>query len=493
MQKKYVLQTLAVCLFMPQLSAMDHHADRPTNRPNIVLYVADDLGWQSVNATGADPKFVQTPHINELAAEGINFSNARATASVCSPTRYAMLTGEYSWRTPLKKGVVGPASPLMIALETETLGSYLQQRGYRTAAVGKWHLGYLAETYESQDLLGSIDPGANDVGFDYHFGVPNNFDDLKKVYIENDRIWGLRSHKIEPYGMSFYRKPYVGFDAPQRVSNEVMEFTTQKAIDWINEPNASEPFFMYFSAVAVHHPIIPSERFKGSSGAGLYGDFIHDIDYSLGQIVAELKEKGIFDNTIFIFTSDNGGDLPGKSTTPERIAYEKGFHFNGPVKGDKHQIYDGGLRVPFIVRWPAKISAGSKSDALISTVDIFATVAELLDGTTPDPAVAAPDSFSFAHLLSQPRAESHRPFLVHRDARGRQALLKGQWKLVDNVFPENDGKESNVRGAKELYDLSKDFKEAHNVYKLNPEVAKELEDLLDTIRNTPASRTKSYN
>lgn len=473
---------ISLCVTMPGMGSL--YAD---DAPNILIYLADDLGFASVNAYGAPEKFVKTPNINRLAEDGVRFTNAHTTASVCTPTRYSMLTGRYTWRTRLKKGVVNNNDPLLISTGRVTLGKWLQQRGYRTAHVGKWHLGYTEKKFKN--LLGTIRPGPLDVGFDYHWGVPNNFDDLHKIYIENDHIYGLRSDTIESYGTSFYGKPYVGYDAPQRVCEKVMEETTTKAVDWIKKQPKDKPFFMYYAAVAVHHPIIPSEKMRGTSGAGLYGDFIHDIDHSLGRFIRALKDKGVYENTVVMFSSDNGGDIPADKTHPEAVAFDRGFTFNGENRGDKHTIYEGGLRVPFIVSCPGRFKKGARSHAFISTLDIFSTVAEIVSGTVPDPAAAAPDSFSFHHLLKDPGAKTQRPFIVHRDAPGRQALRRGKWKYIDNLFPENaKNKKPRTRGNKKLYDLENDPLERDNLFRKKPAVAREMMDLLERIRRHPRSR-----
>ena len=258
--------------------------------PNIVVILADDLGWGSVTAYGADESLIRTPHIDRLAAEGTRFTNAYTTGSVCSPTRYALLTGRYSWRTAMKRGVINTNGSLLIDPRTPTVASWLQEQGYQTAQIGKWHLGYRAE--QKKDLRGALTPGPNNVGFDYHFAVPNNMDDLHKVYVENDHIYGLRSDRLSPYGKSFYGRPYIGYDAPQRITTQVTDTLTDRAIDWIDQRDPAKPFFLYFAHVAVHHPITPSERMRGTSAAGAYGDFIHDVDYSVGQIHQALIDRG---------------------------------------------------------------------------------------------------------------------------------------------------------------------------------------------------------
>lgn len=450
-------------------------------KPNIIIYMADDLGWGSTSPYGANPDLVKAPHISRLAEQGVTFDNASTTASVCSPTRYAMLTGQYSWRTRLKSGVVNSFDPLLIDPETPTVASWLQNRGYRTAQFGKWHLGYKSERFDN--LLGEIRPGPNDVGFDYHFGVPNNMDDLHKVYIENRGVYGLRSDRISPYGRSYYGTQYFGYDAPQRDEPMVMAETTQRAIDWINQKDADKPFFLYFGAVAVHHPVMPSPKNFGSSPAGTYGDFIHDTDDSVGALMAALEARGELENTVFIFTSDNGGDIPNdtKYNRPEVQALEAGLDINGDWRGDKHMIYEGGLRVPLIVAYPRVVKGGLRSSAVVSTADLFATIAEI-DGVSELPVDTAPDSFSFARVLLDVEKPSDRQHLVMRDAQGRQALRFGPWKLVDDVVP---GKKSKKI---ELYNLEEDPGETADVSKQFPEVVAEGKKLLQSIRDASSSR-----
>lgn len=456
--------------------------------PNIVLFMCDDLGWGSTSPYGADPKLIRTPNIDKLSQSGVTFDNASTTASVCSPTRYAMLTGRYSWRTRLKSGVVNSFDPLLIDPSTPTLGGFLQERGYETAHIGKWHLGYRKEKFKN--LLGDISPGPNDVGFGYHFGIPNNMDDIHKIYVENRRIFGLRSDRIKPYGKSFYGTQYSGYDAPQRDEPEVMEETTRRAVDWISSRKEGTPFFLYFAAVAVHHPILPSKRSAGSSTAGAYGDFIHDIDHSVGQLMDALQRRGQREETIFIFTSDNGGDIPprnkaapgkNKANPPELQALDAGLEINGKWRGDKHTIHEGGFRVPLIVSYPKQLAGGVRSPAYVTTADFFATIAEM-QGIKELPENTAPDSFSFAHVLRDPKAPSKRPHTVLNDVKGRQALRFGKWKMIDAKVP--GGHDLEI----ELYDIEADPGEQRNVAEKHPEIIAQGQKLLQAIRTADSSR-----
>lgn len=466
-QKKLV--QLSISVFIGVSLAYAASAERP----NIILFLADDFGYGSVGAYGADPNLVRTPNLDLLAEEGMRFDNAYTTGSVCSPTRYALLTARYSWRTRMKSGVINSNDPLLIEKDRETIASWLKERGYQTSHFGKWHLGYGAK--KNKDLSKAVSVGPNLVGFDYHFGVPNNMDDIHKVYVENDSIYGLRSNRISPYGKSFYGKQYAGYDAPQRNEPQVMETITKKTIDWIDHRDREKPFFVYFAAVAVHHPIMPSERMRGTSAAGAYGDFIHDLDYSVGQLMNALKVRGLDDNTLFIFSSDNGGDIPTRLESPEVQAINAGLKPNGYHKGDKHQVYNGGFRVPMLARWPNSVKRGVVTDATVSTIDIFPTIAEIVD--TPLRGKDF-DGKSFRSVLSNSNNEYERENLVLRDAKGRRALVSGSFKYIGDTLP-NDMNSAKLN--EELYDLGKDPGETTNIIKSNPELAKALKDGLTEI------------
>ena len=452
-------------------------AQNPTP-PNIVIYLADDLGYGSINPYGAPTELVKTPALTRLAESGARYTQGYATASVCSPTRYSLLTGRYSWRGRLQHGVVNARDPLLIEPQTETIAEWLKERGYQTAHFGKWHLGYRDKPFKN--LLGDIRPGPNDVGFDTHFGVPNNMDDFHKIYIENDRIHGLRSDKISPYGRSFYGVPYTGYDAPQRNEPEVMDLLTERTIQWLQARDGSKPFFLYFGAVAVHHPIMPSARMRGTSEAGAYGDFIHDVDDSVGRIMDALAEMGQLDNTLFIFTSDNGGDLPDDSNRPENQAHQAGLDVNGSLRGDKHTIYEGGLRVPLLISWPKVIPYGTR-DALVTSADFFATIAEIVSRETRLEG-SAPDSVSFKANLLQPGEPGARKEAIFRDVFGRKAVRFGPWKLIDSYFPNRGEHDGEV----ELYHLEDDPTEANNLAGQHPEIVSSGYTLLEALMASPS-------
>ncbi len=462
--------------------------------PNIVVILADDFGYGSSNCYGADIQHIRTPNLNQLAREGMRFTDASTPAAVCTPTRYAFLTGRYAWRGPLLYGVLSPPEgPLMIEPELLTLPEYLKQRGYQTAHVGKWHLGY-TNLKNVEDLSAQpLEPGPRSLGFDYHFAVPNQIDWLPKVYVENESIVGLRTKGKNPYGRSFYKgQPYHGYDAPQRVAKDVTQDLSDAAARWIRttlREHPEEPFFLYFAPVAVHHPITPSDRFRGTSTIGPYGDFIHDLDHSVGEIYDALAYAGVLDETILIFTSDNGGDFSAE----EQQGRDRGFKVNGDLRGDKHMIWEGGLRVPFIVRWPKMIPAGSVTDQMVNVTDIYATVQELLDGELMDPREAAPDSFSFYNLFEgRESAPTVRKTMVTNDVRGIVAIRMGDWKYIEND-PHRPKEKAQKRKTPnkfqpELYNIKNDLAEAHNVIQNNAELAEKMQAMLDEIRSLGAER-----
>jgi len=354
-------------------------------------------------------------------------------------------------------------------------------------------------------------PGPRSVGFDYHFGVPNNIDWLPKVYIENEKIWGLRSKGKAPYGKSSYKNQrYHGYDAPQRVTTRVTGDLNNKAREWIfkcvrEEPE--KPFFLYFAQVTVHNPISPGEELRGSSNCGPYGDYIHDLDQSVGEILDALAYAGVLDNTIVIFTSDNGGDIGENEVihefnlpvfhVEEAQAREAGLKNNGNFRGDKHTIWEGGFRVPFVVRWPGHIQPGTVSDRMINLADIFATIQDLVSGKVLSPKEAGADSYSFYdELIRESNGSSLRPHMVLNSVNGTMAIRKGSWKYIEGVAakPLNDGARKHL--AKELqpqlYNLESDISETENLIEKYPEISNDLQLTLDNIRELESERLNTY-
>jgi len=482
---KYLFVVIAFCG-----ATLSGIAQAQPNKPNIVFILADDFGYSSLNSYGADKMLVRTPHIDRIAEHGMRFTNASTPASICTPTRYGFLTGRYPWRSPLKFGVTDPKGALLLHPERVTVADQLKERGYHTAAIGKWHLGYGEK--EPVDFTGKLTPGPIDLGFDYHFGVPQNHGDMLGVFIENDHIYGLRSKKLQPYSRTFYGTPYMGFDAPQRVNKDVMEVLTDKSVDWIKQQTSDNPFFLYFAAVAVHHPITPSDYMRGLSDCGPYGDFIQDLDLSVGRIMETLEYMGLLENTLVIFSSDNGGEIPGnKPDAPETQAIGYGLKINGDLRGDKHTIYEGGTRVPLMVSWSGKVNAGSVSDHMINLLDIYATLCEITGGFTPESKDVAPDSYSFLPYLLNSTNPHPRSSMVTADANGMHAIRVDDWKYVDDTPPEGlpENRLDRLKSFKpQLYNLTDDPGERVNLYDERPEMVKKLSNELDRIRNAESTR-----
>lgn len=462
-------------------------------RSSIVIILADDFGYGSANCYGADPALVRTPHIDRLAREGVRFTDASTPSSVCSPTRYGLMLGRYPWRTPKKYGVVNPGDPFWPGLGQPSLAAWLKARGYGSAMIGKWHLGYRTEGEPTpEDWTRELRPGPLEIGFDYHYGIANNHGDRIGVYIENDRIAGLRSNRVQPFGTTHNGKTFFGFDAPQRVDENVMDVLTEKAVAWLRAQPKDRPFFLYFAPVAVHHPITPSRRMRGQSRAGPYGDFIQELDHSVGRVLQALDDSGLAASTLVIFTSDNGGEIPPQPEKAEAKARTAGLLANGMLRGDKHTIWEGGVRVPYVVRWPGRIPAGQTSGAMINLMDTFSTVAHLLDGSAPDPAQAAPDSFSFRDALLKSSGGGERRSMIVANDDGIVAIRRGPWKLVEGKYPEAfpvaKRRKDDPQAKRALYHLGNDPGEQVDILASEPAVAADLEAELAAIRQAAMSR-----
>ncbi len=486
-------------------------------RPNIVVILADDHGYGSAGCYGADPKLIRTPAIDRLAAEGRRFTDGNTTSSVCSPTRYSLLTGRYCWRTTLTHEVLGTFSPLHIEPGRVNLASLLKAKGYATAAVGKWHLGYGKESEDPKwrtDYTAELSPGPFEIGFDYHFGVPANHGDLTGVYVENRFVYGLRGGKI-PAGMKLagpaadsddYQAAYgpedtengksriLDLDAPRRKNVRVMKVITDKATAWLEAQPKDRPFFLYFTPVAVHNPVTPDKELAGSSAAGAYGDWIHELDASVGRILATLDRMGATKDTLVLFTSDNGGVFkPENERLLQTAAFKAGLKVNGAVRGGKHDVWEGGFKVPFIARWPGKVPAGSTAPQMVSVVDILATTAEIVGAPLPAKEAGAEDSRSFLPALIPGAAEAKgREDMIVHSADGVFALRKGRWKWIEGVPVDEiaDGarKARRTQHRSQLYDLVADPAETKDVSAEHPDVVAELKDLLRRYRDGGFSR-----
>lgn len=469
-------------------------------RPNVVVILSDDFGWGSSGCYGADPALVQTPNIDRIAKEGRRFTDGNTTSSVCSPTRYAMLTGRYCWRTSLISEVLGTTAPLHIETTRLTIASMLKSQGYNCAAVGKWHLGY--GTAERCDFTKELKPGPLEVGFDYHFGVPSNHGDVAGVYVEDHWVYGL--NKASPSSPS---PPYVTMgqqkgkaaknleiNAPKRIDDEVMSTLTDKIVNWIGQQSAEKPFFVYFTPVGVHNPITPSKQTAGKSKGGAFCDFISDLDISVGRVLDALDKQGLAKNTLVLFSSDNGGvNKPENANLVQTDAQKAGLKPTGPFRGGKHDVWEGGFRVPYIVRWPGHVPAGTVCDETVSIVDTIASLAAITGYKLPKADVAAEDSHDVSKAWLGAKFESPiRPDVIVHSADGNFAIRKGAWKWIEGV-PADDVKPAAKKAhaaqfKRQLYDLKYDIAEVTDVSSQNPEVVKDLEKLLNRYRDGGYSR-----
>ena len=461
-----ILPALA-CLLLAIGSTAD------AQQPNIVVIFADDLGIGDLSCFGATK--ISTPNIAGLAKEGMTLTEAHAAASLCSPSRYGLLTGRSPWRLH-KKGNGYQLKP-----DRLNIASFLKKSGYKSAAIGKWHLGY-SKDWNKQPITGPLE-----VGFDYHFGVPSNHNDSTRVYIEDHDIFGRspgKKYKVVNKGKDLPE----GVDQP-RFEDQVDTMLTSKAVDFIRR-NAANPFFLYFTPCAPHTHVTPAASFRGTSQAGLYGDHIQELDSHVGTILKTLDDLNIADNTLVIFTSDNGstpkdfkgtqgvnlnlvddsGDIRRLFKTAKRDAKKLGHIANAQWRDGKGHPYEGGHRVPFIARWPGHIKPESKSSCTANLTDLFATFGDMVGQELPND--AAEDSFSLLPiLLGQADRVANRDnvFILGNGKDTAVAVCGGKWKLV--VWYGDAQQQGH-----ELYDLSSDPGEQIDLSKDYPEVVKHLAD-----------------
>lgn len=422
----------------------------------------------------------------------MTFTDAHSGAAVCTPTRYGILTGRYSWRTELKNGVLWPWDEPLINSDRLTVGDFFKQHGYTTACIGKWHLGWEWPEADSADtkkidFTAAIEEGPVARGFDYYFGddVPNF---PPYCFIENDHTVGIPDQE-KPENMFGHAGPMIeGWEL-----ENVLPAITQKAVAYIRnkEPvfkrNGEDPFFLYFSLTAPHTPIAPLDRFEGESQAGAYGDYVQEVDWVVEQIMKTLKEKGIADNTLVIFTSDNGSpgrdgtNMAGPTQSVTRFGHYPSYHFRG-MKAD---IWEGGHRIPFIARWPGKIKPNTTSNETICLTDFMATAAAILGEDLPNN--AAEDSYNLLPILKGKTYEKPlREATVHHSIAGQFAIRQGKWKLILGggsggwTSPKND-EAAREKGLPliQLYDMNQDVDESNNLYDKHSELVDRLKKLLE--------------
>lgn len=481
-------------LLLLALAASAPAAETPA-KPNIVVILSDDYGWGSVGCYGATG--VKTPNLDRLANEGRRFTHAYAPGSVCSPTRYGLMTGRYYWRTPVKDGKVLPAnSPLHIETNRVTLASVCRSQGYRTAAFGKWHLGMT--TARVTDWSGQLVPGPQQIGFDYFFGMAANIGSGPHSFIEDGEVTGrVPGEPIIVNGGSRAGDSTTGITKPWQ-PDQIMESLTTRVTGWI-ETNSARPFFVYYAPNAVHEPIVPNPRFTKSPLGG-YGDFIQELDWSVGQILNTLDQLKLAENTLVIFTSDNGGVVnPGNENASAAI--QAGLAINGPLRGGKHSEWEGGFREPFIVRWPGKVPAGTVSEQVICLTDLVATFASLLNA--PLPKGNAEDSFDVLRAFTETRPGAPvRDHVILQSADAIYTIRMGDWKFVERAnapeFESIRNKKKTEQAAKkkqkagpqrdELFNLRQDPAETTDVLAANAELAAKMKKLLTQARDQGFTR-----
>ena len=463
--------------------------------PNVVIILADDLGWGDIGAMYPDSA-LPTPRIDSIAAEGMRFTDAHSPSSVCTPTRYGLLTGRYAWRTRLTRDVLNGYSLPLLEPDRSTLGTLLRGQGYRTAVVGKWHLGMEMPrrgTTRFQgdpgiDFGGTITDSPIHHGFDEYFGISGSLDMPPYVYIRNDRFTALPTIQQPSRARPHFMR--AGPRAEDFVIDEVLDDLVEEAVAFIERSSRDpEPFFLYFALTAPHSPTLPHERFRGRTGLGEYGDFVAQVDDAVGLVLDALDRVGVSDETLVIFTSDNGSYMFSREDTetdhvddPVVMAYRVGRHrSNAAWRGTKADIWEGGHRVPFLVRWPGIVEPGAESAATIAHTDLYATLAEIVG--VESGRNAAEDSVSLLPIL---RGESAtRVPLVHHSQRGMFALRDGKWKLV--AGDGSGGRQRPLgrpfRRPFQLFDLSLDPTETLDVAADYPDVVQRLESTLQIFRS----------
>jgi arylsulfatase A-like enzyme len=489
-------------LFAALLAAFHVHA---AERPNILLIYIDDLGWGDVGCYGATA--VQTPNVDRLAREGLRFTDGHCTSGTCTPSRYALLTGEYPWR---KKGtgVLPGDAGLIIEPERGSLPATLQKAGYATGAIGKWHLGLGPQS--GPDWNGEITPGLRELGFGYSFIMAATGDRVPCVYVENGRVAGLdprdpirvsyehafpgeptgkanpellKMHPSHGHDMALIngisRIGYMrGGEAARWKDEDMADVFTKKGVAFLEE-NKDKPFFLYFATQDIHVPRVPHPRFAGQTGMGPRGDAIAEMDWCVGELLAALDRLKLTEKTLIVFSSDNGPVIDDgyKDDAVEKLGAHQPA---GPWRGGKYSVFEGGTRVPFVVRWPGRVKPGV-SDALMCQLDFHATFAALAG----------------APLDGEPRRDSrnHLPALLGERPTGRDSLIEhangfavraGQWKYIPSKPGPKRNANTNVEigndAQPQLYDLTADPGETKNVVTEHPEKVAELSALLEKTR-----------
>lgn len=484
MNQKYLISSLFAFGILTGIQAKD-------KAPNIIFILADDMGYGDVSGLNKQSK-VKTPYLDNMIQNGVSFSDAHTSSSVSTPTRYGVLTGRYNWRSRLKRGVLNGYSKALIPVNRTTMASLLKQKGYTTGCIGKWHLGWdwtfkkapvNLSTMDAYDGKGEIDfsapiqNGPVSLGFDYFYGFCGSLDMAPYVYVENDRVTALPNRETVSTGMGFWRKGPTGADF---IHEETLPHITDRAISFIEKESGKEkPFFLYLPLPAPHTPILPTEEWMGKSGLNLYGDFVMMVDYEVGRVLQTLKRLGIEENTLVVFTADNGCSPQARFEELEK----KGHYPSYIYRGHKADLFEGGHRVPCVVQWKGVLQTAESNETICLT-DFLATFADIAGIKLQSN--EGEDSFSLCPLLRKEGKSNKflRNATIHHSITGEFAIRKGDWKLL--VSPSSGGwsePKPNSVAAKELppmqlYNLKTDPGERKNLYVNEPEKARELLMLL---------------
>lgn len=479
------------------LSSCAQQVQEP-KKPNIVFIFADDMGYGDVSALNENSK-IQTTNIDRIAREGVVFTDAHSSSSVSTPSRYGLLTGRYNWRSDLKSGVLMGYNKALIAPDRRTIASVLSDQGYQTACIGKWHLGWdwnnIEAGADSVDFSKPITNGPTTRGFDYFYGIIASLDMAPYVYVENDMPTALPDRVTVNDGMKYWRKGPTAsdFDHEQTLPNLM-----NRAVNYIHDKaKEDKPFYLYLPLPAPHTPILPIKKYKGKSGLNPYGDFILMIDDMIGDVMKALKDAGVDDNTILVFSTDNGCSPQAKFDELQ----EKGHYPSYIYRGHKADLFDGGHRIPCVVRWPAQIKP-HVVDQTVCLTDFFATFAAVADYQVKD--TEGEDSYNILPLLlNEKEVKTIREATVHHSINGEFTIRKGEWKLLLSPssggwsFPRlgTDDEVIKTLPLVQLYNMKTDPGETKNVYAEHPEIVKELRNLMVKYvkegRSTPGTPQKN--
>lgn len=489
-----------VCMFLFSCHSLKEQKAREVlsnSKPNIIFILADDLGYGDIKCFNPDGK-IATPNIDKLATAGMKFTDAHSASAVCTPSRYSILTGRYPWRSDLQKGVLFGYSLPLIDSTRLTVADLLKGQGYYTACLGKWHLGMKWELKPGADRIKTgwevdynkpVRQGPTTRGFDYFYGISASLDMPPYVFIKNDHTVGVPT-VTKKYGRSGpAEKDFEAVNVLPSVTMEARRVITDNA-------EKKQPFFLYLALPSPHTPIVPDNDFKGKSGVTAYGDYVMETDWAVGQVMKTLDSMGVADNTIVFLASDNGF---APYVLPKYNVEKMGHYPSYIFRGYKSDIWDGGHRIPLIVRWPGKIKAATVSNDLVSLTDFMATCAGILKVKLPGN--AAEDSYSLLPDLLGNTSKPVRPAIVYASIDGNFSIQQGKWKL--ELCPGSGGWETpkNKKAYKEglplvqLYDMQADVSERKNVQAQHPELVKSLTRLLEQYiangRSTPGRKLKN--